>query len=143
METSTYYQQNRERILKYNKERYWKLKLQDKDKTIEQEIKYLRKRIDSLQQNVEYYKQKARAYRRERMEANSKVKELEEKLKNSVPKQTGAQYNKTLETINKLEELLKDTNQPRMLFKARKEHLMKLKESIGMPIYASCAFGMN
>ena len=74
MEASTYYQQNRERILKYNKERYWKLKLQDKDKTIEQEIKYLRKRIDSLQQNVEYYKQKARAYRKERMEANAKTK---------------------------------------------------------------------
>lgn len=143
METSTYYQQNRERIIKYNKERYWRKKLEDKDVTIQKENQYLRKRIEALQQKVTYYQQRARAYRRERMEANSKVKELEEKLKNSVPKQTGAQYNKTLETINKLEELLKDTNQPRMLFKARKEHLMKLKESIGMPIYASCAFGMN
>jgi len=42
-----------------------------------------------------------------------------------------------------LEELLKDTKQPKMLFKARKEHLLKLKESIGMPIYSSCAFGIN
>ena len=88
MEASTYYQQNRERILKYSKERYWRLKLLDKDKTVEKEIKYLRKRLEALQQNVEYYKQRARLYRKERMEANSKVKELEEKLKNSVPKQT-------------------------------------------------------
>ena len=140
---STYYEQNRERILKYNKERYWKRKLQDEDKTTQQEIKYLRKRIDALQEKVIYYQDRARLYRRERMVANSKVKELEEKLKNSVPKQTGAQYQKTLESINKLEELLKDTNQPRMLFKARKEHLLKLKESIGMPIHSSCAFGIN
>ena len=140
---STYYEQNRERILKYNKERYWKRKLQDEDKTTQQEIKYLRKRIDALQEKVIYYQDRARLYRRERMVANSKVKELEEKLKNSVPKQTGAQYQKTLESINKLEELLKDTNQPRMLFKARKEHLLKLKESIGMPINSSCAFGIN
>lgn len=143
MEASTYYQQNRERILKYSKERYWQKKLQNKDKQVEKEIKYLRKRLEALQQNVDYYKERARLYRKERMEANSKVKELEDKLKNSVPKQTGAQYQKTLETINKLEELLKDTKQPRMLFKARKEHLQKLKESIGMPIYSSCAFGVN
>ena len=140
---STYYQQNKERIIKYNKERYWRKKLEDKDVTIQKENQYLRKRIDALQQKVTYYQQRARAYRMERMEANSKVKELEEKLKNSVPKQTGAQYQKTLESINKLEELLKDTKQPRMLFKARKEHLLKLKESIGMPIYSSCAFGIN
>lgn len=140
---STYYEQNRERILKYNKERYWKRKLQDEDKTIEQEIKYLRKRIDSLQQNVEYYKQKARAYRRERMEANSKVKELEEKLKNSVPKQTGPMYLKTVEQIKRLEELLKDTKQPRVLYRARLEQLHQLKESIGVPIHQSCAFDVS
>jgi len=140
---STYYQQNRERIIKYNKERYWKRKLEDKDVTIQKEIKYLRKRIDALQEKVTYYQDRARLYRRERMEANSKVKELEDKLKNSVPKQTGPMYQRTLEQINKLEELLKDTKQPKMLFKARKEHLLKLKESIGMPIYSSCAFGIN
>lgn len=138
---STYYEQNRERILKYNKERYWKRKLQDKDKTTQQEIKYLKKRIDALQEKVIYYQDRARLYRRERMVANSKVKELEEKLKNSVPKQTGSNYLKTVETIKKLEELLKDTKQPRVLYRARLEQLHQLKESIGVPVYASCAFG--
>ena len=77
------------------------------------------------------------------MVANSKVKELEEKLKNSVPKQTGPMYLKTVETIKKLEELLKDTKQPRVLYKARVEQLHRLKESIGVPIHQSCAFGVN
>lgn len=141
METSTYYQQNRERILKYNKERYWKRKLQDEDKTTQQEIKYLKKRIETLQQKVEYYQQQARKYRHQRTEANSKIKELEEKVKNSVPKQTGPMYLKTVEQIKRLEELLKDTKQPRVLYRARLEQLHQLKESIGVPVYASCAFG--
>lgn len=138
---STYYEQNRERILKYNKERYWKKKLEGKEITITNENKFLRKRIEALQQKLEYYKDRARAYRRERMQANSKVKELQDQLKNTVPKQTGANYLKAVETIKKLEELLKDTKQPKILYKARLEQLHKLKESIGVPVYASCAFG--
>lgn len=138
---STYYEQNRERIIKYNKERYWKKKLEGKEITITKENKFLRKRIEALQQKLEYYQQQARKYRQQRTEANSKVKELQDQLKNTVPKQTGTQYNKTLETIKKLEELLKDTNQPKILYKARVEQLHKLKESIGVPVYASCAFG--
>lgn len=138
---STYYEQNRERILKYNKERYWKRKLEGKDVTLEKENKTLRKRIDALQEKVEYYQQRARVYKHQRTEANQKVKNLQEKLKNSVPKQTGVNYNKTVETIKKLEELLKDTKQPRVLYRARLEQLHQLKESIGVPVYASCAFG--
>ena len=138
---STYYQQNRERIIKYNKERYWKRKLEGKDITLEKENKALRKRIEALQEKVEYYQQQARKYRQQRTEANQKTKTLQDQLKNTVPKKTGANYLKTVETIKKLEELLKDTKQPRILYKARLEQLHKLKESIGVPVYASCAFG--
>lgn len=138
---STYYEQNRERILKYNKERYWKKKLEGKDVTLEKENKALRKRIEALQEKVEYYQQQARKYRHQRTEANQKTKTLQDQLKNTVRKQKDANYLKTVETIKKLEELLKDTKQPRILYKARLEQLHKLKESIGVPVYASCAFG--
>ena len=138
---STYYQQNRERIIKYNKERYWKRKLEGKDVTLEKENKALRKRIEALQEKVEYYQQQARKYRQQRTEANQKTKTLQGQLKNTVPKQTGSNYLKTVETIKKLEELLKDTKQPKILYKARVEQLHKLKESIGVPVYMSCAFG--
>lgn len=138
---STYYEQNRERIIKYNKERYWKKKLEGKDVTLEKENKALRKRIEALQEKVEYYQQQARKYRHQRTEANQKTKTLQDQLKNTVPKQKDANYLKTVETIKKLEELLKDTKQPKILYKARLEQLHKLKESIGVPVYASCAFG--
>lgn len=140
---SKYYQENREKVLKQSKERYWKRKLEGKDVTLEKENKTLRKRIDALQEKVEYYQQRARVYKHQRTEANQKVKNLQEQLKNSVPKQTGANYNKTVETIKKLEELLKNTNQPKILYRARLEQLNSLKESIGVPIHMSCAFGIN
>lgn len=135
-----YYEQNKEEILKKCRERYLKKKLQNKDKSLQDEINCLNKKIEKLIIKVEYYQQQARTYRHQRTEANKTIKELQEKLKNSVPKQTGPSYQKTIETIKKLEELLKDTKQPHLLYQARLKQLNKLKESIGMPIYTACAF---
>lgn len=131
----SYYEENKETILKKAKERYLRKKLIKQDETIKDEIKKLNKKIISLQEKVEYFKNKAIQYRKERTQKNNIIKELQEKLNNSVPKQTGTKYNKTIEIIKKLESLINDKQQPKILYEARIKQLNKLKESVGLPIY--------
>ena len=135
-----YYEKNKEEILKKCRERYLQKKLQNKDKSLQDEINCLNKKIERLKEQLEYHKEQSRKFRKQRIEANKQIKMLQQQLNNSVPKQTGAKFQKTIELITKLQELLKDTKQPHLLYQARLKQLNKLKESIGMPIYTACAF---
>ena len=138
--SNLYYERNKEEILKKARERYLKKQTLSKQTILEHDIKRLHKQIKTLQEKVEYYQEQARKYRTQRTEKNKIIKNLEEKLKNTVPKQTGTNYYKTMTKIEKLQELLKNTQQPHILYQARLKQLNQLKQSIGMPIYSSCFF---